>query len=117
MEVRPADPEDLPVVRGICNAAMLSLEERALRRGETLVAVDDGRIVGALVLDGAEIHAVAVRPGRRDAGVGTALVEAAAARRDRLTAGFDPDVRPFYETLGFDVTRDGDRCRAVRASD
>jgi GNAT superfamily N-acetyltransferase len=78
------------------------------------VAAADGRIVGALVLDGEHVAAVAVRPGRRGQGVGTALVEAAAARRDRLTADFDSGVRPFYESLGFDVERSDGRCRGVR---
>jgi GNAT superfamily N-acetyltransferase len=49
----------------------------------------------------AHIHAVAVRRARRGRGVGAALVRTAAERHDRLTAAFDPDVRPFYESLGF----------------
>ena len=66
------------------------------------------------MLDGEEIVAVAVRPGRRGQGVGTALVEAAADRRERLTAGFDPGVRPFYESLGFEIECDDGRCQGVR---
>ncbi len=114
MEVRPARPGEQATVRGVLNAAMLSVDDDALRDGTTLVAAADGRVVGVLVLDGDRIAAVAVRPGRRGQGVGTALVEAAAARRDRLVAGFDPGVRPFYESLGFDVERSGERCRGVR---
>lgn len=117
MEVRPAAPDEAAAVRGIFNAAMLSVDGAALRRGTTLAAVEDGRLLGALVLDGAEIAAVAVRPRRRGQGIGTALVEASAARRERLTAGFDPGVRPFYESLGFDVECAGGRCRGVRRSD
>lgn len=58
-----------------------------------------------------EIVAVAVRPGRRGQGIGSALVSAAASRREELVAGFDSDVRPFYESLGFEVECEGDRCR------
>jgi GNAT superfamily N-acetyltransferase len=93
MEVRTAAPEEAATVRGICNAAMLSVEEAALRDGTTLVAVESDRVLGALVLDSEEIAAVAVRPGRSGQGIGRALVAAAIDRRDRLTAGFDPDVR------------------------
>ena len=112
MEVRRA-ADETAAVRGILDAAMLRIEDAALEEGTTLVAVE-GRLLGALVLDGEEIVAVAVRPGRRGQGVGTALVEAAAARRERLTAGFDPGVRPFYESLGFEIECDDGRCRGVR---
>lgn len=114
MEVRPVRPAERTTVRGVLNAAMLSVDDDALRRGTTLVAAADGRVVGALVLNDEHVAAVAVRPGRRGQGVGTALVEAAAARRNRLTADFDPGVRPFYESLGFDVERSDGRCHGVR---
>ncbi|WP_336134587.1 GNAT family N-acetyltransferase [Natronomonas amylolytica] len=112
-DVRVATADDESTVRSICNAAMLEVPEAAVREGTTQVAVDDDRILGALVLDGQEIEAVAVRPGRRGQGIGTALVEAAAERRDELTAGFDPGVRPFYEKLGFEVECEDGRCRGV----
>ncbi|PSP95270.1 GNAT family N-acetyltransferase [Halobacteriales archaeon QS_9_68_42] len=105
--------DETAAVRGILDAAMLRVEDAALKEGTTLVAVEN-RLLGALVLDGEEIVAVAVRPGRRGQGVGTALVEAAADRRERLTAGFDPGVRPFYESLGFEIECDDSRCRGVR---
>ena len=59
MEIRPAAPDEEAAVRGVLNAAMLSVDEAALRRGTTLAAVEDGRLLGVLVLDGAEIAAVA----------------------------------------------------------
>ena len=63
-----------------------------------------GRVVGALVLDGRRIDGVAVRRSRRAAGMGSALVRAAAARGDGpLTATFQPGVRGFYESLGFEI--------------
>lgn len=114
ISVRPATEDEEPVVWSICNAAMLDLEEATLTDLLLLVACVDDRILGALVLDGAEIEAVAVRPGRRGQGIGSALVEAAAERRDELTAGFDPSVRPFYEALGFEITCEEKRCRGRR---
>lgn len=86
------------------------------------------RVLGALVLEppaaapgwarerGADAHvaAVAVRRRRRGQGIGTALIEAAAARADPLTAAFDADRRPFYEALGFDVEPVGGRLGGIR---
>jgi len=132
VRVREATPSDLPGLLSVLDAAALKTEgdrtRASVERGDALVAVADprrsvasvpgewasegvdtgdaeadGTVVGSLVLDGAEISAVAVRRRRRDQGVGTALVEAAADRRDQLVAGFDPRVRPFYERLGFAV--------------
>ncbi|WP_178915795.1 GNAT family N-acetyltransferase [Natronomonas gomsonensis] len=111
MRVEEATSEEVTAARAICNAAMLELDEAVLAEGTVLVAREDARVLGALVLDGNEIDAVAVRPGRRGQGVGSALVEAAADRRPELTAEFDPSVRPFYEPLGFDIDCDGERCR------
>lgn len=134
-DVREATPDEEPTARGILNAAMLEVDDATVERSTLLVAVagdgdgdgngdsngdgdtdgDDDRLLGALVLDGDEIDAVAVRPGRRGQGIGSALVEAAGARRDEVTAHFDPGVRPFYESLGFDIDcsidRGNDRCR------
>lgn len=115
MRVREARRDELAAAMSILDAAMLETGDvRERIPGGVLVAVEAGRVLGALVLAGEEIEAVAVRPGRRGQGVGTALVRAAAARRDRLVAAFDADLRPFYEGLGFEVepTVDG-RCRGV----
>lgn len=100
----------------VLDGALLTVTPTRVREGTTLVAVDEGRVLGALVLSDREIRAVAVRRSRRGQGIGTALVEAAAARRPRLVAEFDPDVRAFYESLGFAV-READeagRLRGVR---
>jgi GNAT superfamily N-acetyltransferase len=116
VEVREAAPEEEPTARGVLNAAMLAVDEATFERSLLLVAVEEGRVLGSLILDGEEVDVVAVRPGRRGQGVGTALVEAAAARRPTLTAAFDPSVEGFYESLGFDVDCEGadGRCRGVR---
>ena len=109
--IRSATPSEYVTVRSVLEGALLEVDGGSLRRSAVLVAVDGGRILGGLVLSGVEVEAVAVRPGRRGQGIGTALVGEAAARRPVLTAGFAPDVRAFYESLGFDVECDGDRCR------
>jgi len=108
--VREATVQDLPDVMNVLDGAVLRADAAAVRDhigdGEVLVAVagdESQRVLGALVLDGTHIDAVAVRRRRRGQGIGTALVEAAAERRDRLTATFDADLGPFYEGLGFSI--------------
>jgi GNAT superfamily N-acetyltransferase len=54
--------------------------------------------------DAVHVDAVAVRRARRGQGIGAALVRTAAERHARLTAAFDSDVRPFYESLGFEIS-------------
>ncbi|WP_254273004.1 GNAT family N-acetyltransferase [Haloarcula marina] len=111
MYVREATVSDLPDAMNVLDGAALSIDVETVRAGiaddGTLVAVSENgeRVLGAVVLDGEHIVAVAVRRRRRGQGIGTALVEAAADRRERLTADFDADVRPFYEGLGFDIER------------
>jgi GNAT superfamily N-acetyltransferase len=120
MDVRPATREDVAAVLGILDAAMLETDVETLRQsidaGATLVAVEDGRLLGALVRRGDRIDAIAVRPRRRDQGIGRALVEAAADRRERLVATFDPSLREFYDSLGFRIepAATAGRLRGVR---
>ncbi|WP_336001510.1 GNAT family N-acetyltransferase [Halorientalis halophila] len=120
MRVRDATPEDVPAVATVVDAGGLALSHDALvdavDADAVLVAVTEGRILGALVLEGDAIEAIAVRPGRRDQGIGTALVAAAADRRERLVAEFDSRVRPFWASLGFAIepAADPGRLRGVR---
>jgi sulfur carrier protein ThiS/GNAT superfamily N-acetyltransferase len=123
VRVRTATAEDhLDVMRVVDGAALeadaTTVEGRIeADDGDGLVATVEGRVVGALVRDGDRITAVATRRRWRDRGIGTALVAAAAEDRDRLVAEFDPDVRPFYESLGFDIAETeaaDDRLRGVR---
>lgn len=130
LTVRPAREGDLAAVMNVLDGAMLEIEagsvgERiAADRDAVLVAEDGGRIVGALVLDAPErgglaprpeevrpdtrhVEAVAVRRRRRDQGVGRRLIEAAAERCDYLTADYHPEVRAFYDAVGFTVTDEG----------
>jgi GNAT superfamily N-acetyltransferase len=108
MDVRTAGPADLPMVMNILDGALLAVEATEVREhiedGTVLVAVEERRVLGACVLDGREIEAVAVRRNRRGQGIGTALVEVAAESSEGdLTAEFDGRVHPFYDSLGFVV--------------
>jgi len=128
VRVREASVPELPDVSNVLDGGGLETDAGRLRgaldAGDVLVAVagadggGDGRerVLGALVLEGEEVVAVAVRRRRRDRGIGTALVEAAARRRDRLVAAFDARVRPFWEALGFrtEPADRPDRYRGVR---
>ena len=137
--VRVGDADDYDAVMNVLEGALLDVAPDRVRAGlrgsaglrgdaapsdrgrgvDVLVAEADGSTVGALVLDGDRVTAVAVRRSRRGRGVGTALVEAALDRRGRLTASFDARVGPFYESLGFEIRPagggdDGDRFEAER---
>lgn len=116
MQVREARPDERGAALNVLDAAML--ESDRTDEGVLLVAVGDASVVGALVLVGDHIDAVAVRRRRRGQGVGSALVAAAGERRERLVAEFDAGVRPFYESLGFAVQPVGEgRLRGVRGRD
>lgn len=113
--IRPAHPDELPAVMNVLDGAYLDVDAGVVRErianGEVLVADEEGRILGAIVIEpqptGAFVEAVAVRRRRRGDGLGTALVLAAGDRFGRLRAEFDADVRPFYERLGFAIEPPG----------
>ncbi|MFC7056945.1 GNAT family N-acetyltransferase [Halovenus salina] len=112
MEIRLAAPEERPAVRGVVDAGLLELDSErlstAIEHDEVLVAVSEtGTVVGALVLEEAEILAVAVRKGRQGQEIGTKLVEEAATHHNTLSAEFHERVRPFWESLGFEITTAG----------
>jgi len=119
MHVTPASIEDLPAVLTVFDAALLETDVDVVRdaidRGDVLVAQEDDRVLGALLLVDDRIDAIAVHRERRDRGVGTALVETACDRRDRVVAEFDPRVRPFWEALDFAIepVDDTERYRGV----
>jgi GNAT superfamily N-acetyltransferase len=118
--VREATPDERHAVMNVLDGAMLEVETDRVASDTTttLVACEGDRVLGALVLDGEEVLGVAVRRSRRGQGIGTALVGAAAGRRDRLVAEFREEARPFYESLGFEVgpaDEDG-RLRGLRTA-
>ena len=126
MKVRVAGADDHLAVMRVLDGAMLAADAAEVRRhidaGDALVAVDEGRVLGAVVLrpreDGAVVDSVAVRRARRGQGIGTALVEAASERYGRLTAECDERVRPFYVSMGFEVERvSGDRFQGTFPAD
>jgi GNAT superfamily N-acetyltransferase len=105
--VRHGREGDLLAALRVLEGAMLEIGATQIRRrtesGEVLVAEVDGRVVGALVRDGDHVEAIAVHPDRRGTGIGRALIEAALDETGRLTAEFRAEVRPFYESLGFEI--------------
>lgn len=105
--VRPANADDAPAVIAILDAAMLAFDRSGIddriRQDDVFVAERAGEVVGALVLEGERVTAIAVRPYARDEGRGRALIEAALSDRGRLTAGCDAQQRPFYEAVGFEL--------------
>jgi GNAT superfamily N-acetyltransferase len=105
VHVREARPDEHAAVMGVLDGGMLEVDADRVAGDRTtaLVACEADRVLGALVLDGEEIAAVAVRRSRRGQGIGTALVGAAAERRERIVAEFRERERPFYESLGFEV--------------
>ncbi|QZY00666.1 GNAT family N-acetyltransferase [Halobaculum rubrum] len=127
VSIRAARDDETGAIRHLLDAAMLTVPANLPERvagGDALVAVpgeigtESADVVGALVLDGTRVEAVAVRKRRRADGVGTALVAAAARRTDGpLTATFRPQVRPFYEALGFEVAERDERLFGTLAAD
>lgn len=120
--------DDQLAVRRLLDAAVLAVDDldERLAAGDVLVAEADGRIVGTVVLDprdrstpgdgGARVDAIAVRRRRRGRGVGRTLIKRAREDYGPLTAEFDADVRPFYESLGFAIEptdADDERYRGV----
>lgn len=105
--------EDLSAILNVLDGALLETDRnqvsRAISRGDVFAAVperrthESGVILGALVLDGRWITSIAVRRRRRGQGIGAALVDSAAKRRDRLMAEFRAAVRPFWVSVGFEV--------------
>jgi GNAT superfamily N-acetyltransferase len=121
VRIREAIPEEFPAVMNVLDGALLDADPEVVRArlrdgaddspgspGTVLVAVAEGRVLGALVLDdpgahdaaAVEIDAIAVRRARRGQGVGTALVE---VLDGPVAAAFDARVRPVYERLGFAI--------------
>ncbi|AUV83419.1 GNAT family N-acetyltransferase [Salinigranum rubrum] len=107
VRVRQAREGDILAVLRVVEGAMLEVGANQVRRrtesGGVLVAERGGRVVGALVRDGEHVEAIAVHPQQRGSGVGSRLIERVLEEMGRVTAEFRAEVRPFYESLGFDI--------------
>ncbi|MFB6133487.1 MAG: GNAT family N-acetyltransferase [Halanaeroarchaeum sp.] len=122
MNVERARLADRPAIMNVLDGADLSIDAdtvgRRIEADTVLVAGRHSSPIGVLVAiprpQGAHVEAIAVRRRRRNQGIGTALMEAAADRWGRLTAAFDPAVCDFYRSLAFDVERRGERCWGER---
>jgi GNAT superfamily N-acetyltransferase len=107
--IRAATDQQHLAVRRLLDVALLDVEgvDDRVDDGDVLVATGESTVLGTVVLEprerGARVVAIAVRRRRRDEGIGRALIAAARERYGRLTAGFDAGVRPFYESLGFEI--------------
>lgn len=80
------------------------LAEQWLPASETVVADDDGTVVGFVSLVGDEVGGLFVDPDRHRQGIGRRLLAHAVIGRDRLELGvFEANVgaRRFYAALGF----------------
>jgi GNAT superfamily N-acetyltransferase len=131
--IRDATDGEVADAMAVLEAAMLEVDAGRVRAiadddadGAVLAAVDagahapsEGVVLGALVLEAAmleadvgRVRALAVRPRRRNQGIGGALVRAAGERAGGpLVAAFDAGLRPFYEGLGFVIEPAAeDRC-------
>lgn len=102
--VRISTSADASAAIALLDAAMLSFNRDAVRhRAGTdalyVVTNQDG-IVGAALLAGQTLEAIAVTPRLRNNGIGTRLVQSILADRDRLVATCRPSVEPFYAALG-----------------
>lgn len=121
--VREGQSDEHVAVMRLFEGALLDVDAETVAAGltadELMVAepADRERIVGALLVDDCHVRAVAVHPSWRRRGVGAALVATAAERFGRLTADFDPRIREFYESLGFEITRRDDRLWGVLDED
>lgn len=116
--IRRAAPSDLPAIMNVIDGGFLAIDADTVRARiphDVLVAVEDDRILGTIVLDGNHIDAVAVRRRRREQGIGRSLIEAAGSQRGTITATFRPEVSPFYASLGFEIEQTSEtRCLGVR---
>ncbi len=108
--IREATPAEIPQARGILEAALLVVTDEIIDQATVFIAAENQRILGALVVHDGTVHAIAVRPGRRGQGIGSALIQTAVTRRETLVASFDRHVRPFYESLDFEITCGENRC-------
>ena len=105
-KTRSAIPSDIPYIMNIIDGALLQTDLKMLKtrisRRDVIVAESHTAIIGVIILAENVIDAIAVRSKRRNQGIGSALVFAAAEQiGSPLTAEFDLTSLSFYQHLGF----------------
>jgi predicted N-acetyltransferase YhbS len=111
--VQRSNPKNYPpeivaeVVRDLTPAGVA----KRMHGRQTLVAVEDGKIVGTVCLDGAEVRSVFVLPGKQGRGVGKGLMrqleeDAKAQGLTRLSVPAPLGADGFYRALGYVVADD-----------
>lgn len=137
MVVRYAAPGEFPEVMSILEAALLEVRgdsvRAAIQSESVLVYAECNRILGVVVSqtdpvrvgefdaeDNASIHieAIAVRPNRRNQGIGRELIEELLACYGSATVTFEENAKPFYQSLDVSIlTTDDDAYFGVLESD
>lgn len=117
MRIRQAVDDDLLGAMNVLDGANLAISketvDRRIETGDVLVAsesVVSGVLVSDSKPDGVHVDALAVRGGRRDQGIGRRLLHAASARWGIVSASFDPVLKDFYRSVGFEIRSVGERC-------
>ena len=108
VSIRPAaEDEAIDVIR-LFEGALLTVDfDRlcdAIADSAVFVAIHAGRVVGAVYLDcdrePPHVEAIAVHPSHRRDGTGSQLLDYAVTQYGSVTAAFDSELRPFYESIG-----------------
>lgn len=106
--VQRSNPKNYPaeivaeVVRDLTPAGVA----KRMHGRSTLVAVEDGKVVGTVCLDGAEVRTVFVLPGKQGRGIGKGLMrqleeDAKAQGLTRLSVPAPLGADGFYRALGY----------------
>lgn len=122
--IHPLTDAEWPAVVELLQAARLPLDGLDARRGTTLVALDDRRVVGCVALevydDGALLCSLAVHPEWRGQGLGVRLTDAALAlaRELRRPAVYllTETADRFFLKFGFRLLDRGDIPAGVKTS-
>ncbi|MFB6185480.1 MAG: GNAT family N-acetyltransferase [Halobacteriaceae archaeon] len=117
--IRTAVKSELPRVLFLLESGLLSVSmgeiAHQIHSEQVLVALSDDNIIGVIVVspDGeiAEIDHIIVQKDHRNEGIGRNLVSRACNRWGPLTAEFRAAVKPFYQSLGFDIKKINNRYR------
>jgi amino-acid N-acetyltransferase len=107
--LRPAEPQDEPILQNLLREAGLPFEDVACGQQDFVVAIVDGNVVGCVGLEMFEpaglLRSLAVREPHRGSGLGSALFQRiiGVAREKRAERLFllTTTAAPFFERRGF----------------